>query len=150
MYNTLSNGLKSRFYPAKEWIKKNSANIVLFGQFWLIALIFFGLGIVYTQNFIKEPPQVTITEPSENSVPVPTPAANAQPVKTKNMLAQIGNLVASKNGETYYLTTCKNNIKEENKIYFQTEEDAKKAGFRQAKNCFKEVGLPPADSQLHP
>ena len=142
--------IKSTFIGAKEWIKKNSANIVLFGQFWLIALIFFGLGIVYTQNFIKEPPQVTITEPSENSVPVPTPATSAQPVKIKSMLAQIGGLVASKNGETYYLTTCKNNIKEENKIYFQTEEDAKKAGFRQAKNCFKEVGLPPADSQLHP
>ena len=132
--------IKSTFIGAKEWIKKNSANIVLFGQFWLIALIFFGLGIVYTQNFIKEPPQVTITEPPENSAPTASttaPTASAQPVKTKSMLAQIGGLVASKNGETYYLTTCKNNIKEENKIYFQTEEDAKKAGFRQAKNCFK-------------
>ena len=150
MYNTLSDGLKSRFYLAKEGVKKNIANLILLGQFGLIALIFFGLGIVYTQNFIKEPPQITITEPPENAVPAPAPTASAQPVKTKSMLAQIGGLVASKNGETYYLTTCKNNIKEENKIYFQTEEDAKKAGFRQAKNCFKEVGLPPADSQLHP
>ena len=140
MYNTLSNGLKSRFYPAKEWIKKNVANLILLGQFGLIALIFFGLGIVYTQNFIKEPPQVTIAESPENSAPTASttaPTASFQPVKTKSMLAQIGSLVASKNGEAYYLTTCKNNIKEENKIYFQTEEDAKKAGFRPAKNCFK-------------
>ena len=132
--------IKSTFIGAKEWVKKNSANFVLFGQFGLIALIFFGLGIVYTQNFIKEPPQITITEPPENSAPTAsttTPTASFQPVKTKNILAQVGSLVASKNGETYYLTTCKNNIKEENKIYFQSEEDAKKAGFRPAKNCFK-------------
>ena len=140
--------IKSTFIGAKEWVKKNIANLILLGQFGLIALIFFGLGIVYSQNFIKEPPQITITEPPENAVPAPhpsreategtaAPTASAQPVKTKSMLAQIGGLVASKNGETYYLTTCKNNIKEENKIYFQTEEDAKKAGFRQAKNCFK-------------
>ena len=129
--------IKSTFIGAKEWVKKNIANLILLGQFGLIALIFFGLGIVYSQNFIKEPPQITITEPPENAVPAPAPTASAQPIKTKSMLAQIGGLVASKNGETYYLTTCKNNIKEENKIYFQTEEDAKKAGFRQAKNCFK-------------
>src|SRR3989338_5676561 len=105
MYNTLSDGLKSRFYLAKEGVKKNIANLILLGQFGLIALIFFGLGIVYTQNFIKEPPQITITEPPENTVPAPhpsreategtaTPATSAQPVKTKSMLAQIGGLVA--------------------------------------------------------
>ena len=46
-------------------------------------------------------------------------------------------LVASKNGKTFYLPWCGGGlrIKKQNRIYFYSKEDAKKAGYRPAKNC---------------
>lgn len=48
-----------------------------------------------------------------------------------------GNYVASKNGTKYYLLSCSgvSRIKEGNKIFFQTVEEAKKRGLEPAKNC---------------
>jgi hypothetical protein len=45
--------------------------------------------------------------------------------------------VASKNGTKYHLITCPGakQIKEENKIYFSTKEEALKAGYTPASNC---------------
>lgn len=49
-----------------------------------------------------------------------------------------GDIVASKNGTKYYKTTCSGakRIKEENKVYFQTVDDAVMAGYGEAKGCF--------------
>jgi len=46
-------------------------------------------------------------------------------------------IVASKNGEVYHYVWCSGakRIKEENKIYFKSKEEAEKAGLRPAKNC---------------
>jgi hypothetical protein len=48
-----------------------------------------------------------------------------------------GSFVASKNGSVYHLEWCSGamRIKEENKIYFSTKEEAEKKGYRPAKNC---------------
>lgn len=48
-----------------------------------------------------------------------------------------GNYVASKNGKSYHLLICPGAklIKEENKIFFATEEEAKAKGYAPAKNC---------------
>lgn len=45
--------------------------------------------------------------------------------------------VASKNGSKYYLLSCSGvkRIKEENKIYFPSPEEARKAGYAPALNC---------------
>lgn len=45
--------------------------------------------------------------------------------------------VASKNGSTYYLPWCSGvaRIKDENKIWFATKEDAEARGLRPAANC---------------
>jgi hypothetical protein len=47
------------------------------------------------------------------------------------------NFVASKNGAKYYPVGCKssNRIKEENKIFFESEQDAVKAGFDKTAQC---------------
>jgi hypothetical protein len=46
-------------------------------------------------------------------------------------------IVASKGGKKYYFIWCKGsqNIKEANKRYFKTEEEAKKAGYTLAGSC---------------
>lgn len=48
-----------------------------------------------------------------------------------------GKYVASKNGTAYYLPTCSgvSRIKEENKIWFDSEEAAENAGYHRAANC---------------
>jgi len=48
-----------------------------------------------------------------------------------------GEIVASKNGTKYYFPWCAgvNRIKEENKIYFSTEEQARGEGYDLAANC---------------
>lgn len=48
-----------------------------------------------------------------------------------------GQFVASKNGTKYYFPWCSgaNRIKDENKVWFQTVEEAKKAGYQPASTC---------------
>ena len=45
-------------------------------------------------------------------------------------------ITASKNGTKYYIKGCSNaRIKEENKIYFNTEEEAQSAGYEKSLTC---------------
>lgn len=44
-------------------------------------------------------------------------------------------IYASSKGSKYYLPNCKSSIKEENKIYFNTELDAQNAGYQLSKSC---------------
>lgn len=48
-----------------------------------------------------------------------------------------GAFVASKNGTKYYLPSCSgaNRIKEENKIFFASAQEAKESGYEPAANC---------------
>lgn len=48
-----------------------------------------------------------------------------------------GTYVASKNGTKYYLPSCGSSkrIKEENKVWFKTKEEAEAAGYGPAANC---------------
>ena len=50
----------------------------------------------------------------------------------------VDDILASKNGTKYYLKTCSgaNRIKEENKVYFSSVEEAELAGYGPAANCF--------------
>ncbi len=49
----------------------------------------------------------------------------------------LGQYVASKNGSKYYLPSCAgaNRIKEENKIWFASVDEAKSRGYEPAANC---------------
>jgi len=51
--------------------------------------------------------------------------------------ANLGSIVASKNGAKYYFTWCSGatRIKEENKVWFESETEAKNAGYAPASNC---------------
>jgi hypothetical protein len=119
---------------------------------WLIAgiLVFsstlsFLLGYVYgkesapTDAFIIEgageslPAVLGVTDVGEEiapSTPPRAPVPNVEPLTT-------GMYVASKNGTAYHLPTCTGakQIKEENKIWFASKEDAELAGYKPAKNC---------------
>ncbi len=57
-------------------------------------------------------------------------------VGTENTVTE-GGYVASKNGTKYHLPWCTGakRIKDENKVWFKTKEDAEKAGLTPASNC---------------
>jgi hypothetical protein len=93
----------------------------------LVALIFvsvlgaFGLGRL--SALIEAKPLVQVAQAASEAAPRPLQAG--------------GYYVASRNGSVYYFPWCAGagNIAEANKRWFTSEEAAKAAGYRAAKNC---------------
>jgi len=58
-------------------------------------------------------------------------------IKFGYLEGKTGNYVSSINGSKYYYITCSgvNRIKDENKVYFDTEDEAKDNGYEPSKNC---------------
>ena len=140
----------------KRFSRDNSDKIYHIFELCLIAVIFFGIAVLFAQTILYPKPDIKFVLDEkivENNL------ATLQPEKMKDLLASVsestakpaqiqptkltqtaqtkGEYVASKNGKTYYKITCSNRIKEENKIYFQSESDAQKSGFTPSKTCFK-------------
>lgn len=113
------------------------------GRLIAVALLFFGSGILYAQHFLFPVQSFTIRQSAQEAFPPNTLKANVltavvpQKSPPSAPALKVGAYVASKNGKDYYKIDCKNRIKEENKIYFQTEGDAKKAGYAPSATCFK-------------
>lgn len=69
--------------------------------------------------------------------PVRVTAAAAVATEPPPEQGSRGAYVASKNGSKYHLAWCSGaqRIKEENKIYFNSQEEAERAGYAPAANC---------------
>jgi len=48
-----------------------------------------------------------------------------------------GRIIGNRNSHIYHLPTCPDytRVAERNRVYFDTPQDAERAGFRQARNC---------------
>jgi len=141
----------------KKFFKDNEADIVLVIGIILISLVSFGSGwllgnnsvlssdaatqesiiiedqkAVLTENLNLEALSIKKTE-SENE----TTATIEEGQQIEEAKPETSNIVASKNGTVYHYVWCSGakRIKEENKIYFNSIEEAEKAGYRPAKNC---------------
>jgi len=113
--------VSEKWHKVKTLIKENESDLVIASGFLLIALIGFGLGRL---SALKEgSPALEI---GEFSAPPLEPAGQAA-----------GLLVGSKNGTAYHLPACPgaNRIKEENKIWFSSRQEAEKLGYKPAANC---------------
>ena len=123
----------------KYFIEENRADLFLAVVVFLVGIIGFGLGRLSYLIPEKAPLRIvenaiekdTATEIRQSGTCQQGTACNA-PTHTLEQ-----RIVASKNGSTYYFPWCSNSIKEENKIYFQSDDEATKAGYRLAKNCQK-------------
>ena len=107
-----------------KFYKDNEKDLILVMVIILVALISFGLG--------------RLSKIGESRVPITIEnlSTTTQIEKiTDNKI--IGNFVASKNGTKYHYPWCAGaqSIKEENKIWFSTAEEAQKAGYEPASNC---------------
>ncbi len=95
----------------------------------------FGLGALYGQDTRKG--EVTFQEiPQVNQMPTAASALASSEEPLPPMAAG-GQYVASKSGKSYHLPWCggAKQIKEENKIWFATKEEAEAKGYAPAKNC---------------
>ena len=117
-----------------EWIKTNNRELYLTVVIILVATISFGLGRLSKIREEKTP--ITI----ENvAVATSTEIIANTPNSQRGRLTVDANkiFVASRNGKKYYYAWCDSAkvIKEQNRIWFSTEEEAKKAGYEPATNC---------------
>ena len=106
---------KIRAIPARAW-----DDIFLVIAVFLIALASFGIGRLSILYEADEPLRVFYPEEQETSAAVET-----------------GEYVASISGTKYHLPWCSGaqNIKEGNKIWFNTKEEAELSGYEPAANC---------------
>lgn len=103
----------------------------------------FGLGILTGKSLQNEP--ITISEvPLEKALPLAEeslPASAVTPVISKEVpvvsMNAGGQYVGSVKGTKYHLPWCPGakTIKEENKVWFASKEEAEKAGYTPAGNC---------------
>lgn len=104
----------------KNLIKLYEKDIILTAVIILVALISFGLG--------------RLSKIKEGRVPLNIEVASMSDIEVG---VNSGAIVASKNGTKYHYPWCSGaqSIKEENKIWFNSIEEARKAGYQPASNC---------------
>lgn len=104
----------------------------------LVGLSSFGLGRMSVLDIGKNPVQIIGVTESLNYVSNTAAVVEVVP-KEGTVIDQNngGTLVASKNGGKYHYPWCSGaqRIKEENKIWFDSADDARKAGYTPAANC---------------
>lgn len=114
----------------------------------LISIASFGLG---RWSVVPEPAQlasVSIEQPQKATAHSPTAPTNGveagvvnsvpnPSVSVANTEASVPLYVGSKNGSKFHLLTCPGagQIKEENKIFFSSKDEAYKKGYTEAGNC---------------
>ncbi len=133
--------IQDRIKKVKEWFLPKEDEIILVITIVLVALIGFGLGRLSVLKENKFP--IRIQEPIQEANIISAVRTPSVPlVGGGDLSAQAGAkkaalLVGSKNSSVYHFPWCSGaqRIKEENKIYFSSKEEAEKAGYKPAANC---------------
>ena len=122
-----------------DWFRRNQADIAIAIGFVLVAVIAFGAGRLSAPEIVRNP--IIIDEPeisdSVNILGNVSQSLNAaagdlvNPASRDTGQSAKGLFVASRNGTKYYWPWCSwaDRIKEENKVWFNSEKDAQTAGF---------------------
>lgn len=126
--------IPERLEKVKEWCSRNKSDLFTTALIFLVGLGSFGLGRLSVIWPEKEP--ITITNQEAGTINRDNGGA------TDNMQASIvksvkGKYIASKSGKSYHFPWCAGalQIKEANKIWFATKEEAEKRGYKPASNC---------------
>ena len=123
----------------KAWLQANQKDLYLAALVFLMSMASFGLGRLSAIWPEKEP---IVIENQESRIMNQGNDGSGQSAQILDSRFQIpdsarGNFVASRNGSAYHYPWCPSakKIKEENRIWFQTEEEARKVGYKPAGNC---------------
>lgn len=99
----------------------------------------FGMGRLSKFHEMMPPVSVEAAEIGADALSAAVVIPSPSSVKTASPTGSFGKgiLVASKSGKKYHLTWCPGarTISEQNKIYFNTKEEAEAAGYLPASNC---------------
>lgn len=132
--------LPSFWTKVKNWFTPRENELLLAATIILVAFISFGLGRLSALHGEKFP--IKFIEPPNQEAAAISPSLGRPTSKLENSevgLPKTGGklYVASKNGSVYHFPWCPGaqRIKEANKIYFSSREEAEKAGYRPAANC---------------
>lgn len=119
------------YFKVKSWIEENKADLYVALVIFLVGLASFGLGRLSALWPVKKPIVIEEAGVSENAE-----VQSSVDEKDKNFNSK-GKYVASKNGTAYHLPWCPGalRIKEENRLWFKSREEAEKAGYHPAANC---------------
>jgi len=115
--------------------------VFFFFIFLLTATLAFSLGRLSTYEKNKKPISVIKTEEyyKWNGISTSTSDASESSVAqaSQTTVVEKGSIVASKSGTKYYFSWCSGvaRIKEENKIWFNTAEEARARGLTPASGC---------------
>lgn len=123
----------------KTWVKENQRDLFLGALVFLVSAASFGLGRL---SAIWPAEELISIEDAGSSIQNSGGIGVVQPSQMPNAKFQIpdfaqGNFVASSKGSAYHLPNCPGakHIREENRLWFETAEDARAAGYRPAGNC---------------
>ena len=107
---------------------------VVIGAIVLGLVLVVGLGQLWGVYSSRPPVKITTPEISQSNQATNT-TQSQQTVKPAGK--STGKYVGSKNGRKYHLATCASaaRIKDENKVWFDSKEQAAAAGYAPAANC---------------
>ena len=119
----------------KPWIAQKRSDLFVAGVIFLVGMGGFGLGRLSILWQDKAPLGITGSD-AVSFFGTTTPAGQA-PLPHQKTPSKAGRFVGSKNGTAYHYPWCAGalKIKEENKIWFQTKEEAEAQGYKPAGNC---------------
>ena len=129
--------LSDKYEKVKEWTGKSKRDLWIAAIIFLVGMIGFGLGrlsVIWPKPY---PLQIEAGEvfPEKAAISIPDSTPCEEDAITQSSMQK--GFVASKNGAYYHLPWCPGakKIKESNKIWFTTREDAEKKGYKPASNC---------------
>ncbi|MDP3779043.1 MAG: hypothetical protein Q8R30_03330 [bacterium] len=116
------------FKKVKALCKNNRSDLFIAGIIFFTGMASFGLGRISV--LWESPAPLFVEQGSDESA-----QASGRQAKEDTQLDK--RVVASRTGSVYHYSWCPGatRIKEENKIWFPTKDDAKKAGLKPATNC---------------
>lgn len=121
----------------KSFIRSNAPDLYIAVLIIFVSLISFGLGRLSVLWPEREPIKIINSQP-----PIINEGKSSKTVNTESEAASIiptvkGKYIASKNGTAYHYPWCPGatKIKEVNKVWFQSKEEAEKRGYKPAGNC---------------
>lgn len=120
----------------KEFLRLLRADLFIIVVITLVSLASFGLGRLSVLYGDDRRGHLEIVYPESQQASV-FQAAGAGAIGSNSQNTKTGAYVASVSGSKYHLPDCPGAqaIKEENKVYFATASEAKKAGYTPAANC---------------
>ena len=125
----------------KSSLKANQRDLYLAALVFFTSVASFGLGRLSAIWPEEEPIRIDQVGESDESLrprsELDENVSIERSAPSASSLSSAGNFVASRNGSSYHLPDCPSakQIKEENRIWFQTADEAKRAGYKPAGNC---------------